>query len=276
MELKKKIIVFSDIHLTGRGKKIIGLDPGEKLSSALSHALCNNHDADHIIFTGDLSHDGDLSSYLYLKELLLGIEIPITFMMGNHDHRKTFASVFSSSKADKNGFFQSSISYSPYQLLFLDTLQSANEANRKGEGYLCEKRLIWLEQQLVLALKKKVILFMHHPPINVGFGAMDKIKLANNNEFFSLLDKYQNVVHIIAGHIHRTISGNSRGYSFSIFKSTCHQMPMMLDSDNVKLSAAEPPAYGVLLLNEEGFIVHTEDYELSEQKKITFNDYNQK
>ena len=50
-------------------------------------------------------------------------------------------------------------------------------------------------------------------------------------------------------------------------------MPMMLSSDNVKLSADEPSAYGIVLLTKSGVIVHTEDYELSEVKSTIFEDY---
>ena len=270
LQTVQKIIVMSDIHLTNNGEKIIGLDPVKKLSQALEHALYNHADASHIVFTGDLTHDGNLETYLILKELTRCIRIPITYMMGNHDRRKSFSQAFSSIPLDENGFLQSSVTSESHKLLFLDTLNFPYSQIDRSKGYLCHKRLNWLEKQLELAEEKEVILFMHHPAFTVGFKAMDRIRLMNCDQFFSVLDKYKNVIHIISGHIHRTISGNARGYGFSIFKSTCHQMPMNFNSENVKLSAVEPATYGILLLDTGSVIVHTEDYELDQTNKENF------
>ncbi len=264
---------MSDIHLTPHGEKIIGLDPVASLDRALKHALAEHSDACHLVFTGDLTHYGNQEEYSILKDLIKDIKIPITFLMGNHDKREPFCEVFKSVSLDEYGFLQSATSFKDHTLLFLDTLNLPYAEGDKNKGFLCTDRLAWLEKQLDFAKGRKVIVFMHHPAFPVGFKAMDKIRLKNSNEFFDILDKYKNVIHIIAGHIHRTISGNFRGYGFSIFKSTCHQMPLMFKSDNVKLSAVETPAYGILSLVENGVIVHSEDYELIMKEKKIFEDY---
>ena len=269
----QKIIIMSDIHLTNNGEKIIGLDPVRKLERALDHALNAHGDATQIVFTGDLTHNGTQEEYSNLKAVTDGIAIPITYMMGNHDRREVFSKTFPFVVLDANGFLQSTTIYDNHNLIFLDTLHISNLEKDRSKGFLCSKRLHWLETELKASSKKKVIVFMHHPAFKVGFNAMDRIRLKNEDDFFSSLKKYKNVIHIISGHIHRTISGNVRGYGFSVFKSTCHQMPMMLSSDNVKLSADEPSAYGIVLLTKSGVIVHTEDYELSEVNSTIFEDY---
>ena len=69
---------------------------------------------------------------------------------------------------------------------------------------------------------------------------------------------------IVAGHIHRTISGCCRGKAFAVFKSPCHQLPLDLESPDCTLSTPEPGAYGILLLqNPDHVICHTEDFELA-------------
>jgi hypothetical protein len=50
-------------------------------------------------------------------------------------------------------------------------------------------------------------------------------------------------------------------------------MPMMFNSDNVKLSSDEPSAYGILLLKDSSVIVHSEDYELSGSQNAIFKSY---
>ena len=266
----QKIIVMSDVHLTNNGEKIIGLDPVRKLERALDHALCTHGDAVQIVFTGDLAHNGTQEQYSILKEVVRGIDIPITYMMGNHDRREAFAEIFPSVPFNEDGFLQSAVTYDNHKLLFLDTLHVSSFKRDRSKGFLCYKRLRWLESELKYSGQKKVIVFMHHPAFEVGFNAMDKIRLINDNEFFLSLDKHKKVIHLISGHIHRTISGNVRGYGFSVFKSTCHQMPMMFNSDNVKLSSDEPSAYGILLLKDSSVIVHSEDYELSGSQNAIF------
>ena len=122
MKSLRKILIFSDIHLTSGGKKIIGLNPLDRLEHALCHALQNHPDARHLIFTGDLAHDGDREAYLALRNVTKEIKVPITFMMGNHDRRAVFSHVFPSVVFDPNGFLQSSIPFNSYELLLLDTL----------------------------------------------------------------------------------------------------------------------------------------------------------
>ena len=273
MNNNQTIIVMSDIHLTTGCNRIIGLDPVEKFKHALSHAITKHKNVSHIVFTGDLSHNGILEEYIILKEILKDVEIPITFMMGNHDRRKEFCEVFPSVKLDDFGFLQSTILYENHFLVCLDTLNSSSPLNQKHNGFLCQKRLLWLERQLEIAGEKKVILFMHHPAFPVGFKAMDKIRLINGDDFLCLLDRFKNIVHIVCGHVHRNISGNFRGHAFSIFISTCHQMPLNFESNNVKLSAAETPAYGLLYLSQTGVTVHSEEFELTSDKKKVFQSY---
>ena len=75
-----------------------------------------------------------------------------------------------------------------------------------------------------------------------------------------LLDRLADAgAHLLCGHVHRTISGQSRGVPFTIFKSPCHQAPLDLDSADSTLSTAGPGACGLLLLTAGGVIVHSED-----------------
>ena len=104
---------------------------------------------------------------------------------------------------------------------------------------------------------------MHHPPHPTGFPGMDRIALRNGDEFHRLIRRHGNVRHIVAGHVHRTVSGSFRGVPFSIFKSPVHQQPMDLRACDTSLSVDEPAAYGILLLTPDGVIAHTEDYELA-------------
>ena len=91
---------------------------------------------------------------------------------------------------------------------------------------------------------------------------MDAIKLLNSAV---LLDRLRQggVSQLISCHVHRRTSGNARGVPWAVFKSCYHQIPMHLDDHSPSVSVDEPGAYGTLLLQPDGVIVHTEDFALA-------------
>ncbi|WEX79096.1 phosphodiesterase [Sinorhizobium numidicum] len=259
-----KFIIFTDLHMVPEGMAIIGLDPYRRLANGIAHVNRDHADADLVIFAGDLTHGGDRPSYERLKELLGRLAPPGAMMIGNHDRREVFLQVFSDVATDENGFVQRVIDFADCRAVLLDTLFAPPyDYPTSHAGYLCARRLAWLDQQLDSAGDRAVLIFMHHPPHATGFAGIDMIRLINDDEFYALVERHGNVRHIFAGHVHRTISGSSRGIPFSIFKSPVHQQPMPFDIPDASLSVDEPAAYGIALVTRDGVLVHTEDYEIA-------------
>lgn len=256
----QKLLVFTDIHIVPEGADIIGLDPMARFRQGLAHALATHPDAAQIIITGDLAHHGADEEYARLKQALAECPLPVSLLIGNHDKRAAFRKRFPETPVDEAGFIQSYQDIDGFRLVFLDTVDETAEIAHSG--FLCAARLAWLDKVLTDAVDRRVIVFMHHPPITTGFTAMDRIGLRNRRQFAELLQAHPNVCHLIAGHVHRTISGSAGGIPAAVFKSPCHQMPMVLVHEDEHLSVDEPGAYGLLLLTDEGVIVHTEDFDL--------------
>tara|TARA_Y100000746_G_C15411951_1_gene410716 strand:+ start:333 stop:1220 length:888 start_codon:yes stop_codon:yes gene_type:complete len=263
-----KIIVLTDPHICEENQTIIGLNPSLQLKKALKHIKKFHSDANRLVVTGDLTHAGTKNQYSIFKNIIEGINIPITLLLGNHDNRENFRKVFSDYPLDSNGFVQSKEAIYKNKLIFLDTLAAPPYKNGQHFGEICKKRLEWIHHEMRLIKNEQIIVFMHHPPFKVGFPGMDEIKLKDSDQFMNLVKAFPNISHLVCGHIHRTISGNIQGKSFSIFKSTCHQMPMHQTSNKSSLSVAEPPAYGMLLINNTDIVAHSIDYELSDLKTL--------
>ena len=264
-----KIIVFTDIHFSVEHleRKI---NPVERLEAGLHHAARYNGDASHIIITGDLTHHGDVPSYELLRDTLKKYDLPLHLMVGNHDNRENFLSVFPDTPANTNGHVQQTIDVANHRLILLDTLDGPPyDYPLSHRGMLCKKRLGWLDEQLSTAGGRNCIIFMHHHPHNIGFRAMDTIKLANGDAFYEVIEAHGNTQHIFCGHVHRTISGSHRNIPFSIFKSTVGQMPMRFNSMDFHAETDEPAAYGIIGLGEQGVTVHTEDFELTDLDQFT-------
>ena len=103
----KKIIVFSDIHLTSATEETLDKS-SQKLEKAIVHLQSNHNDFDTLVFTGDLANSGKTDEYKALRNLVSTIDKPIKFMLGNHDNRENFRDIFPDYRLDHNGFLQSS------------------------------------------------------------------------------------------------------------------------------------------------------------------------
>lgn len=259
----KKLLLFTDLHI--KNDTIIGLDPAKRFADALAHALARHSDAQGIVLMGDLTHGVTVSEYELLKAILADVPLPITFMMGNHDRREAFLQVFPKACLDSAGFVQSSFDIGDWRAITLDTLDGPPYPDKHHSGLLCADRLAWLSGQLEQAKDKPVVLCIHHPLGDIGFHMMDRIKLENGPAVIDLIKKHPMPVHVLAGHVHRTISGQWHGVPYTIFKSPCHQNPLNLAEKSVSLSVDEPGAYGVILFDGPNIIVHSEDYALAQQ-----------
>lgn len=258
-----KLLVMTDIHLLAAGGTIIDLDPAAQFQRALDHALTTHPDAEALVLTGDLTHHGKPEQYTQLKHIMAQIELPVIYLIGNHDERDAFVAAFPDVPRDPNGFIQNVQVFGSDIWISLDTKHAPFGDHDKHIGTLCSDRMAWLSDTLNTHSDKRVLLFMHHPPFDTGFPGMDLIKLQYGEELLSRLRNHPCDVHLIAGHVHRTISGTSAGIGFSMFKSTCHQMPMALSAVDTSLSVPEPAAYGIILVDDTSIIAHTEDFDIA-------------
>lgn len=255
-----KVLVFTDIHFVPEGENIIGLDPAERFAEGLTHAIESHADADRIVITGDLAHNAAPAEYARLRTVLKDSPLPVSLMVGNHDRRAPFLSVFPETPVTETGHVQDIIDLEGFRLILLDTLNE--ESGDSHSGVMCPDRLDWLDGALATAGNRRIIVFTHHPPFLTGFKGMDWIGFKNRQDLTDRLIANGNVAQIISGHVHRTILGTAGGIPAAIFKSTCHQMPMALGFRDPRLSVDEPGAYGLLILDDEGVVVHTEDFTL--------------
>lgn len=251
----EKILVLTDPHLRAPGETIIGLDPRTRLETALTEALRDHPDVSATVIMGDLTHSGQATEYAVLRDVLAHLTVPVHLMLGNHDHRGRFSDAFPETPRTPTGHIQQVIDRPGHRLILLDTYDA--EADPAHSGVLCSDRLAWLEDQLTTAGPRHVVVFTHHPPLHTGIVGMDLICLTNGDV---LLDRLAPVgAHLVCGHLHRTVSGQARGVSYSMFKSTCHQGVLDLHDPDCSLSVAEPGAYGLLLLSPDGIVAHSQD-----------------
>lgn len=249
-----KFIHLSDLHLVPKGDKLWGLDPFARFETCLEDVARFHRDAAFMVISGDLSERGEVLAYRQLKARLADFPIPTHLMLGNHDDRSHFLSVFPEGPRDEAGFVQSVITRDDALFLLLDTLKGPPSS----AGLFCEKRKSWLKAALAKAGDRPVYLFMHHPPFSIAHDLMDLIMLDDAEEFMALLpgDK---VRHIFFGHAHRPISGQYRGIGFSAPPSLVHQLPLVAGSVPT-IYSDEPPMYAVVHASPDKVLVHMDAF----------------
>jgi 3',5'-cyclic-AMP phosphodiesterase len=242
-----KFIHISDPHLVAPGEKPYGRDPELRLKACLDDIARHHSDADFCAVTGDLTENGDQNSYELLKGMLAALPFKTHLVLGNCDNRCAFLSVFGGQSEE--GYLQSSFRNGDKLFLFLDTL--GDEASAAGR--YDPPRQAWLRRTLEVHSGTQVYLFMHHPPLDIGH-TNDDIKLKDVDAFAAVL-KGHGVKHIFFGHVHRAVSGQWRGISFSGVPGLPFQLPLVAGSVPTTLSD-EPPMYSVVTLRNERIVIN--------------------
>jgi 3',5'-cyclic AMP phosphodiesterase CpdA len=250
-----KLIHITDPHLVRPGEQLYGLDPCKRLTACIADINLNHGDADLCVITGDLTHWGDVDAYYGLRDCLERLEIPLRLVVGNHDKRAEFLSVFPRTPVDENGFVQSVLDTDGGRCLFLDTIEPGTHA-----GHYCAQRQDWLRRQLDDARDcAAVYLFMHHPPFILRIPSMDSLAMQDRHALAELLAPYRNIRHLFFGHVHRPVSGSWRGIPFTTLRGTSHQVWLDFQSDQIR-GSHEPPAYAIALIEPDQVVVHFHDF----------------
>ncbi len=247
-----KLIHLTDTHFVPQPATLFGLDPRERFDAALKSITTEHSDADLLVITGDLAHWGEVPAYEELQKRIATNPIPTVLLIGNHDERTAFRSVFPEAMDDGNGFVQGSRVVDGHRLIFLDTKQQGTHA-----GAYCAARRAWLEKELSES-HEPVLLFMHHPAFPVGISSMDMLSQQDAGALWQVLEPHTaRIRHIFLGHIHRPIFGNWHGISFSLIPGLNHQVPLALHPHGDDIPGShEPPAYAVVSVNEDSLVVH--------------------
>lgn len=251
-----KLIHVTDTHFVNAGQLLYGLDPRSRLDAAVNDINKNHADAEFAVITGDLTHWGEADAYRSFADCIGNLRMPVVSMVGNHDRRGMCLEILKSAPRDPYGFVQGTRDTPNGRFIFLDTLDETTH-----EGRLCARRLAWLEQTLaVTASETPIFLFMHHPPFAVGVHAMDRIALADREQFIATIAPYSTQIqHLFFGHVHRPICGSWQGIPFSTQRGTNHQVAFDL-ADGPHLASHEPPAYAIVLIESGQTVVHAHDY----------------
>ncbi len=195
-----KFLHLSDTHILRNYKDIfiskLNIDPTENFLKTLRHINAKHSDAEFIIISGDLTYNGTVEDYRFLKNILeKKLKQKIYFALGNHDYSANFREGFFGEKSDEP-FYYCEIN-NGLRIICLDT-----NCNNEDSGFLDKKQLDWLEKLLKEDSENGSIIIMHHPPVTEFKDGLLGYALKNSEEFYNIVN-HSDVIAVLSGHTHK-------------------------------------------------------------------------
>lgn len=247
----KKLVWLTDLHLVEPGQDWPqGVDPLARLRFCLDEIRAFHSDAERLVISGDLIQIGNPGAYGILRSELDRMPIPYNLLTGNHDNRDVLLTSFPE-LSSVEGFIQGVEDLGDMRLLYLDTLA----ADGKHHGELCPIRMRWVGEQIRSADERSLLIFLHHPPCDIGVPALDRLRLLNSEGLADLIRTRNGPTYLFCGHVHRNVSGLWAGHPFAALKSLHVQFDLDMTGSSLTRSI-EPPGYGIIFISQNGIILN--------------------
>lgn len=207
-----RLLQISDTHLfADPAGTLYGVNTRETLQRVLE-AVSRQPPPDLVLATGDLVHDQP-AAYPVLAQMLRPLRAPVAVIAGNHDEAAELRAL-TASGLDVGGVHR----LGNWRILLLNT-----QVSGKVGGHLAPYELQFLEDGLHAAQGHHLLIALHHHPVPMHSSWMDRIALDNPDDFFAVLDRFDNVRAVIWGHVHQESDSQRRGVRLLSTPSTCVQ-----------------------------------------------------
>lgn len=238
-----RILQLTDTHLyADPDGTLLGVNTLASCRSVIEYFLAHHWDIDLLLATGDLVHDASPEGYRQISEMLIGFDVPVFCLPGNHD---VPASMHTHMSCD--GVSTELVnSMGGWRFLMLNSVVDNSEGGR-----LAGTQLERLERALDED-DRHALVCMHHQPVKVGSAWIDTMAIENPGEFFAIIDRYPQVRGVLWGHIHQSYDAARNGVRLMASPSTCVQFAPHIDEFKVD---EEPPGFRLLALLPDGRIL---------------------
>lgn len=215
---------FSDTHLIAADDELYGaVDAEARLSALLGQAEASRIAPTAIVFTGDLTDQGEPGAYQKLRELVEPwaerIGAPVVWVAGNHDDRATLREHLLG-ETGSAAPFDAVHMFDGLRVIALDTTVPGHHW-----GEITDAQLAWLRDVLAEPAPFGTVLAMHHPPIPCVQDLAVLVELRDQRRLADVLDG-TDVRAILAGHLHLSSTATFAGIPVSVASATCYSQDM--------------------------------------------------
>lgn len=239
-----RILHITDPHLHAhRDGMMRGQNTYESFKSIVERVRDGERRADAVIATGDLVQDETRRGYELFRDLVGELDAPIHCLPGNHDSPRIMAETLNQSPFH----FCGNAIYENWCLIMLNTAVRWDDGGR-----LEPNELERLDRALSSNNSRHALICMHHHPIPMGSQWLDGgLGLRNSDDFFEVIDRYDNVRGVAWGHVHQASDRERNGVAYISTPSTGKQF--LPDSDMFMMDT-RPPGYRWMNLMPDGSI----------------------
>ncbi len=177
----RQIAFITDIHLDEQFPLDNNVNPKKNFETVI--ADIEKRKINEVIFGGDI---GEPTAHTYFFDKLQNFST--NFILGNHDKFEFVTNHFQKESSKKELYYK--LEDENYQYIFLDT--SVDE--------LSKTQLDWLQNELTE--NKELILFVHHPILEIETPVDKVYPLKNREELKSALLTFKKNVSVFCGHYH--------------------------------------------------------------------------
>ena len=242
------IAQISDTHILASASEL----PAAQLrADCLRRCIAdiNQQHPDVVIFTGDTVQHGQPEEYARLRELLAPLQAPLYLIPGNRDANEAMRAAFNDKTylPANRDFLHYTVEDYPVRLVALDSTLSGE---RKGR--FCPERQAWLDAVLSEQPNRPTLLFIHHPPFDVGDHYIDGYRRPEEASALSdIVSRHPQVVGMLCGHVHCPVERQWAGTSARIMPSIAVDVRKGVD----ETEAREQPIYMLHRFSEDtGFV----------------------
>ena len=241
------ILQLSDLHrFADPEARLFGIPTRELLEDVLAHVQESGVRPDHVVVTGDHTHDELPETYAAVRELLEPFLDRLWPLPGNHDDRARLRAAFNdriaADGADRINF---AFCAGDWLCLGLDTHVPGAVSGRIGAD-----QIEWVRTQLDERRPRAAVLFMHHPPVELGLPWLDRIGLEDAHLLQDLLTEEPRIRLVCCGHVHHESSHRVATAEVVTVPSTGLQFSPVSD---VAEFVASPPGYRLVELGDDGY-----------------------
>lgn len=236
-----ELIHITDLHLLADpDAQLHGWRVDPAFNAVLDDARLRYPRADAYVLGGDLVDDESVAGYTRLNRRLATLDRPVLAMAGNHDDPARMAASLTHADVHQRRLLGG------WQLIALNSHVPGSAAGRLGA-----RQLQWLDTRLV-ECDAPTLLFVHHPPCDVGSAWIDAIGLADRDALQAVVRRRRQVRGLICGHAHQEAALTFAERPCLITPATMRQFAPHASCFATDERSA--PGYRHLLLRDDGRI----------------------
>jgi Icc protein len=242
-----QILQLSDLHpFADPDERLFGIPTRELLAEVVAHIQASGMRPDHVVVTGDHTHDELPETYAAVREILEPFLDRLWLVPGNHDDRAALRSEFAD-RVPADGAERITFAFEAgnWLCLGLDTHVPGEVSGRVGSH-----QIEWIRRQLDERRPAAAVLFMHHPPVELGVAWLDRIGLEDAFELHRLIADDPRIRLVCCGHVHHESSHRLGAAEVVTAPSTGLQFSPV---DNVVRYETAPPGYRLIELRDDGY-----------------------